>query len=52
MLPSRAMSLRARLLLSMGSIVAAILIVSGALDIWTGHRTRLAALRLRARLVA
>ncbi|MBS2021881.1 MAG: PAS domain-containing protein, partial [Deltaproteobacteria bacterium] len=46
------MSLRTRLLLAMGIAVAGILLVSGAMDIVAGHRVRVAALRLRAKLVA
>ena len=50
-MPTR-LSLRARLLFSMGALVSVILVISGALDIWAGHRTRVSALRLRAKLVA
>lgn len=48
----RRLSLRTRILLTLGSLVGAILVISGALNIVTGHRERLEALRLRAELVA
>ena len=49
---SRRLSLRARLLLAMGLVVAGILVLSGAWDIVSAHRVRSNALRLRAKLVA
>ncbi|HEX2572530.1 MAG TPA: adenylate/guanylate cyclase domain-containing protein [Polyangia bacterium] len=48
----RTLSLRTRILLTLGSLVGAILLLSGALNIVTAHRERLEALRLRAELVA
>ena len=46
------LTLRQKLLLTMGGLVAAILVLSGGIDIVTQHRVRAAALRLRAKLVA
>lgn len=46
------LTLRTRILLTLGSVVGAILVVSGALDIYARHDERLEALRLRAALVA
>ena len=46
------LTLRQKLLLTMGGLVAAILVLSGGIDIVTQHRVRSAALRLRAKLVA
>jgi adenylate cyclase len=48
----RGLTLRNRILLTLGMLVTSILAISSALNIAAGHRERLRALRLRAALVA